>query len=746
MPLLAHSARPKTGVPAQDYGEHIERVEGLARVAASVAAQFWTGDRQWFENVVAWAAHWHDFGKLDQLNQDVLAGTSLTALPVGHEHAGVKYLMSCAQAEAAGLVYSHHRGLPNLLPELIKHPSIPFCDPGISAKHELAAERAERHFEQYLESYKRCFPKQVDLGKREGNWRKEALKWTGLTWRFALSCLVDADHSDTARHYGQKAISESVPLNWEERLKALDRYVEGLSKELRGTAQRNALRREVYQAARANLGEDRIYACDSGVGTGKTTAVMAHLLGVAARRKLRHIFVVLPYTNVIKQAVNVYRKAVTLLGEDGRLVVAEHHHQAEFQSPELRQFSTLWDCPITVTTAVQFFETMASAKPAKLRKFHELAGSAIFIDEAHAAIPAHLWPQTWLWLEELTRDWGCHVVLASGSLARFWEHLDFVNPPVSIPDLLPASLRQRAQEAEGARVSYNLLPGRLGLSDLLNCVSEEDSGPWLIIVNTVHSAATIAESLRAAGKDVKHLSTALTPIDRDAILERVTARLEDKNDRNWILVATSCVEAGADLSFRRGIRELAATSSMLQISGRINRHSEEGGNESIVSIVRFDDPNLTKNPSMKIPGQVLESLFESGKVNNMDASSLCTEALSRELNAASTENLLAIKTAEAARSLKSVDELYRVIDDETVTVLVDPALRRLENGERLSAIEILRGSVRLRKKAAEKFAVRPVRGSDELYAWTLDYDPEFLGYMAGALRTNASLAGEFMNA
>ena len=40
-----------------------------------------------------------------------------------------------------------------------------------------------------------------------------------------------------------------------------------------------------------------------------------------------------------------------------------------------------------MTTAVQFFETLGANHPAQLRKLHELPGSAIFLDEAHAAIP-----------------------------------------------------------------------------------------------------------------------------------------------------------------------------------------------------------------------------------------------------------------------------------------------------------------------------------------------------------------------
>ncbi|HEX4807715.1 MAG TPA: DEAD/DEAH box helicase family protein [Bryobacteraceae bacterium] len=741
MPLLAHSARPKKGIPAQQYREHVGAVESLAEAVAQAAARYWTGDRDWFINVTAKAAHWHDFGKVDPKNQEVLEGSSNTALPVGHEHAGVRHLMGLGLGEAAALVYSHHKGLPSLMPELMKFKTVAFCDPGDSVKDDLAVQRAEALMDSYLRVHRECIIDDRPL-PQDPSWRKRAKQWTGLTWRFGLSCLVDADHSDTARHYGQEVLSKPVQTRWGERLLALDAYVDGLFRD----SERNRLRRAVYEACRSRAGNEKVYACDSGVGTGKTTAVMAHLLRIAEERCLRHIFVVLPYTNIIDQALKVYNKALVLTGEQPDRVVGAHHHQAEYQSPELRLLATLWDCPITITTAVQFFETIASAKPSKLRKLHELPGSAIFIDEAHAAIPAHFWPQTWLWLQELTRDWGCHVVLASGSLVKFWEHKDFVNPPLTIPDLLTDGLQASAHRADAARVSYELIPDRIDTTKLLHFIDARPNGPWLVIVNTVLSAATIAKSFRDSGRDVLHLSTALAPVDRDAILEKVKKRLQDKNDKNWILVATSCIEAGADVSFGSAIRELAATSSMVQIGGRVNRHGEANANESVVWVVRFDDSALTNNPAMKTPGIVLEDLFAGGLVNAMDASALCDEALRRELNKAGPDDLSAIRAAEEKKDFEAVAKLYRVIEDETVTVLVKPMLGRFESGESLKPIDLVRGSVKIRRRALAKLSVRSVRGSEELYAWTLNYDPGFLGYMDGVLQAQGAAAGDFLHA
>ena len=77
--------------------------------------------------------------------------------------------------------------------------------------------------------------------------------------------------------------------------------------------------------------------CDSPVGTGKTTAVMIHMLKKADQYHFRHIFVVLPYTNIISQTVRILREALVLPGENPEAVVAENHHQADFEKNEYRQ-------------------------------------------------------------------------------------------------------------------------------------------------------------------------------------------------------------------------------------------------------------------------------------------------------------------------------------------------------------------------------------------------------------------------
>ena len=719
--LLAHSARPKRGIPAQGFWEHTEAVARMASANAGHACRFWTGDYRFFCAEVEAAARLHDCGKLAPENQEVLARTSKDPLPVRHEDAGAAWLLERRSKKAAMLVASHHAGLPSESEEGKKVFMIP---PGKRYRLAETIEHTDLHMAEYAAEYAQAG---VLYGCEEGEGKRG---WSGLTHRIALSCLVDADHTDTAANYRQAVPKEPPKRRWAERAEALDRYVNELSVERKDDA-RNEDRRVVYERCASVAPDFGIVSCDAAVGSGKTTAVMVHLLRVAETRKLRHIFVVLPYTNIIQQSVDVYRKALVLDGEDPTEVVAEVHHRAEFQDPDLREMSVLWDAPITVTTAVQFFETLAANKPARLRKLHELAGSAIFIDEVHAAIPTWLWPQTWRWLKELANDWGCYFVLASGSLAKFWENRDFVQTPESIPDLLTPEIRSRLAKVEERRIQVLPHPQPLTCSGLSRFVAGK-TGPRLVILNTVQSAAVLADHMRTNNLDVIHLSTALAPGDREKVVERVRDRLEDKASTDWTLVATSCVECGVDFSFRTAIRESCSVASVIQTGGRVNRHG--AWNDAEVWDVRLGDPMFNQHPGFKDSREVLRKMMEKGELRG-DASAVVTEALRQELIRKDVRTKSdELRGCETGEEWAAVAQKYRVIDSDTQTVVVDSALvDRLKKGERVPWRVLVRGSVQMWRKKVQSLALLPVQQDGEQFYWTGPYDPEFLGYMAGVL-------------
>jgi CRISPR-associated endonuclease/helicase Cas3 len=726
---VAHS--PKGDVPAQAYQEHIENVRRQAVTNAKYATTHYTGDSAVFIDTVEAAAIYHDLGKHDEVNQEVLRRQSYDPLRIAHEDAGVAELLQLHRRESAVLVAAHHVGLFSREVEMDKELS----KRGRGFRNPKVADHVDKQLEDYAAIHSA-------VGCPTPDWLDGGPHYKcGLTRRIALSCLIDADHSDTARHYGNEIQYDPPEPRWQERLAAIDQYVADLpAGDTERERHRNGLRRQMYDACRAAEIEPLIRSCDAPVGSGKTTAVMAYLLQVAQKRRLLHIFVILPYTNIIKQSVEVYRKALVLPGERSEDVVAEHHHQADFEDVSLRQLATLWRAPVIVTTAVQFFETLANHHPARLRKLHELPGSAVFVDETHAAIPSHLWPQVWRWLETWTREWGGHIVLASGSLPRFWELIEFVDPPKTredVPDLVPDSLRHDLEQAEKRRVTPLRRKQPVDCDGLIRWVSEAQ-GPRMLILNTVQSAAVVADRMRKAGHDVRHLSTALAPIHRNRIVDRIKERLISDYD-DWTLVATSCVEAGMNFSFRTGFRESCSTSSVIQIGGRVSRDAEHA--EAVVWDFRVRDAMLSQHPGFTVPRRVLDQMFNDMLVQTWSPSELAKEAMRREVTAGEEGRAQEIRKAEDGMEYPQVAKLCRVIDSDTRLVVIDQELvEMLRQRERVGYRRLLLHSVQLWADKVPKLPIKPVFSSaigkndaDTLYAWTASYDPDFLGYMAGVI-------------
>lgn len=715
---LAHSARKN--YPPQTYEAHVRGVCERAGKYAAEAECYSVKANGILSAIVRDSALLHDLGKLEERNQSVLREQSRRRrhLPVDHTDAGSAALQKMGSGCAAMLVYSHHQGLPDLSTEFAARG----CSIFRNGNAEVRAE-TDAALPALLRQHEALFPRKPN---------KEVQAYDGdpaVFLRMALSCLADADHGDTAAAFGQteKAMPELRP---QERLAALDHYVSKFGE----TDERSSLRRELYQSCRSAEAHSGFSVCGSPVGSGKTTAVMAHLLEQACKRNARRIFVVLPYTSIIRQSVDIYRKALVLPGETPEDVVAELHSRADFEDIETRYLTALWRAPIVVTTAVAFFETLSSHNPAALRRLHELPGSLIFVDEAHSALPIRLLPLAWHWMNVLADEWSCYWVLASGSLVRYWELQPLSGlsmPQPEIAELVRPDLQRELSRYESSRITFRWREKPIGRKELPKWV-QEAPGPRLLILNTVQSAAVIAADMAAefGQTHVEHLSTALTPEDRGNTIDRIRRRLADPDDADWTLVATSCVEAGVDFSFRTGFREISSLLSLLQAAGRVNRHGRN--TEAVMwSFSLQDDSMLPKNPALDVSAAVLRSYFQKRLPITPE---LSTRSMQDELvrDDSCMSAICDFAELEAAQQFRTLAQKFRVIDQKTVLAVPDDSMASAIAESRASWQELQRHAVSVRKEKIVLWHLREI--ADGIYQWTLGYD-SFLGYMHGVLLT-----------
>ena len=718
MQYLARSPASE-GDPPQTYLEHILHVLVRGRCYLRKVLHY---TRDWDPDAVCrvfeLAAEYHDLGKLDDGNQEVLSGRKKAKrLPVPHADAGVAHLVGKDVWLPALLVYAHHAGLPDI--GEIRVWGIRNAD---------IEQKVNRKLPELLEKHEDGVRPSIFVKSPPAS----APDLQPADVRVLFSCLVHADHGDAARVSNEEPQQMRVPkLRAGERILALRHYVDGLAPKGE-KSERNKMRSEFFDACSVGTGESSIAICDAPVGTGKTTAVMSHLLNVAEKRGLRRIFVILPFTNIIAQSVTTYRKALTLEGEDAEKVVAEIHHRADFQDRASRKLTALWDSPIVVTTAVAFFETLASASPSTLRRLQNLPGSAVFLDEAHAMLPVKLLPLAWRWIQHAASRWSSHWVLASGSLFRFWTLEEFGNAGLRLPNILPPEQQAILQSFETERIRHCFCAKSMNLDGFASWLKGLD-GPVIVVLNTVHTAAAAAQAaVKVFGeKNVMHLSTSLTPKDRAATLDRVMSRLDDKSDTLWCLFATSCVEAGVDLSFRTGVRECASLLSLLQLAGRVNRNSEYAETDVWTVTLNANDSGVTRNPSLTVSSRILREFFEQGQKISPE---LCTVAMQKEMRETSSFSTK-LNEDEDRYAFRTVGKEFKVIDDDSQLAVVDSGMvRRIRNFEDISWRDIQEGSVRIRKNIRDKLSIEESRRYPGLLLWPdgAKYS-SFLGYMEAVL-------------
>lgn len=738
---LAHSPLEE-GAVGDPYRRHVhgviegavERAEKMMGYAATTPSGL--------PDAVANAAIFHDLGKLDPDIQAVLKRHGGGRLKWDHIDAGVAHARTIDKM-AAWLIRGHHA--PGL-PEKDEH----FVDDGRrlrGRRHDDDRFTHEKHVEQmartdaFLSQYLAEHKKQVNFPGSEN-----AGGGHGLTMRLALSCLVDADHSDTAFFDSGHKPPDPPQCRWDERLNALCEYIRSLPPgENEDERLRNKQRSEFFEACLNSDISEPMVACEGPVGLGKTTAVTAFLLQMAIQNQLRRIIVVAPFTNILTQTAERLRKALVLPGERADHVVAEHHHRADFSDRNERELAALWRAPIVLTTAVSFFETLSSRSPTTLRKLHSVPGSAIFLDEAHAALPTKLWPQNWKWLKQLAEKWGCKIVFASGSLVRFWEHEDIVNDPMNLPELMPAKQIDNVMENERRRIVYHLAneESALTIQGLIE-LAKREPGPRLVILNTVKNAAIVAKRMRDEGMDVLHLSTALTPSDREIILRRVERKLQFSDYDDWALVATSCVEAGVDFSFFNAFRERFSASSTIQTGGRVNRHGEynEFGGGNVYDFA-LSDQGITKHPAAGASADILLDFMKRDMLNTENPADIVTKSMRAELKDQGGLQSDPLVKAEKVKNYPKVQELGRVIDADTRFVVIDPKVKAsLTKRERVGFNSLMRGSIQLWSNAIDKLGLEPIYGRREIYFWNDVYDPDFLGYMSAVIRNEEIMSDD----
>lgn len=515
----------------------------------------------------------HDLGKYSPEFQDYLAGKTPNA-KVDHSTAGAQFLAERYPTIKAFLpnpIAGHHAGLPN-------------WEDGFESSLSF---RLKKRIPDWRNSESEAIVSSAVLENQD--FPKQPLSAFGasLFCRMLFSCLVDADYLDTEK-FMVPATASWRPVWPADILVRMRETLDAHLSKFRSDSSINRLRADILQQcnAAAEL-PPGLFSLTVPTGGGKTLSSLSFALRHAVKHGKKRILYVIPFISIIEQNADCFQN---VFKDFVPCPVLEAHSAVSLDAPsdkddekDMNRLSAEnFDMPLTVTTAVQFYESLMAATPSKCRKIHNFANAVIILDEVQK-IPVQYLKVILALFQELTATYHSTLVLCTATqpvIVRnpFLEIGLKETPREIIAD--PVRLHEALRRTEAVQLGKQ--------TDLQLLDRFKNECQMLCIVNTRAHAQKLFHALDWRKGDF-HLSTNMTAAHRFKVLGRIRKRLAF--GLSCRVISTQLVEAGVDVDFPVVFRASAGCDSLAQAAGRCNR---EGKLPNLGKVYLFESEYLEK--------------------------------------------------------------------------------------------------------------------------------------------------------
>jgi len=555
--FYAHSLE---GQPLDKWHPLYVHLKEVAVLASRFAQEFGSSDWAWNAGML------HDFGKAadefqaylrreNQIDDEEYDGIGFDRVNHSSAGAALSQEMFNQNGRPLGrilsyLIAGHHAGLPDYYP----------CDGGMGALQK-RIEEGKLNLDHMQLIATELIQRKHDLSNLPIFVKKENFHF----WvRMLFSCLVDADFLDTEsfmkpdRVLYRKQSSDLALLKT-----LLDKHMMSIKKPCDDTPI-NKVRDEILTACRTAAKEcPGLFSLTVPTGGGKTLSAMSFALDHAIQHGKQRVIYVIPYTSIIEQTASIMG---AIFGKEN---VIEHHSNLDPERETLRMYlaSENWDAPIIITTNVQFFESLFSARSSRCRKLHNIINSVVILDEAQLVPPNKLTPCVAA-INELTRNYSVTVVLSTATQPA--------SPNLDSPhEIIPKKLNLYARLQRTDITMPESLNTRTTWEELALELQQHDQ--VLCIVNTRRDCYDLFQLMP---EGTIHLSALMCGQHRTKVIQSIKGCL--KNGEPLRIVSTQLVEAGVDIDFPVVYRALAGLDSIAQAAGRCNREGEMPGKGKVV--------------------------------------------------------------------------------------------------------------------------------------------------------------------
>ena len=409
----------------------------------------------------------------------------------------------------------------------------------------------------------------------------------GALQRLMLSILIDADWESTAAFMeGQENRKEELTAPEEVFKRAKENFQFYMERKQKETNDRKltekekeigTVREELQNQCKA-FGQKPagIYCLPIPTGGGKTLSGLAYALEFCeAHPETERIFYIAPYTSVIEQNADVFRKAVgnnEWVLEHHSAVVREQQHQGEeYRQEETESLDVNWEEPFICTTLVQFMNTLFSNQKKSVRRMHRLVNTVVIIDEVQA-IPVKCINTFNYMMNFLRAVCNTTIILCTATQPR----LGNTECPIcySSPKSMIEGVEEWFERLDRVEIQTPARGEKYSITSLADEIvrAREKYRSILVVLNTKSAVRKLYDALMGQGIEKEYLTTNLCADHRSNRIGKIKEKL--KRQEPVIVISTNLIEAGVDISFSCVYRSMTGLDSLAQTAGRCNRNGE----------------------------------------------------------------------------------------------------------------------------------------------------------------------------
>lgn len=362
----------------------------------------------------------------------------------------------------------------------------------------------------------------------------------------------------------------------------------------------NCLRTELFLDAERELkksAEQSFFYLEAPTGSGKSnTAINLSLQLLESGQGLKKIFYIYPFNTLVEQNMEVlgqvfggYERTMAQIAVVNSLVPikgSEESYDTESQEKyqKLLLDRQFLNYPIILSTHVSLFNTLFGNGREDVFGFHQLCNSVIVLDEIQS-YKVELWGEMIAFFKGMSRLLNIKIIIMSATLPNLEILADNQTGAVN---LIKNRNKYFKHPVFAKRVvpNYEMLNKEITLDLLAEHVLGHLGTGKKILLEFIKKSS--ADEFYRILKEQAECEVLLMTGD-SSIWERKKLIRTVENCKEVILVATQVIEAGVDIDFDIGYKDISRLDSEEQFMGRINRSCRRSG---IVYFFNLDEAKV----------------------------------------------------------------------------------------------------------------------------------------------------------